>query len=474
MGLSGLLQRSVKELTVLYIKEGIFKAYAGKFRSDGACIETKRFVSIEDAVEYLNLQRAVGLVLPSESKVEIEVKLSSLITSEEVIRRLIRRKLDKEYADIASDAFTFTLHSVDTETKESIYRVYLINDSRFYEITESLKNLHAVTFVTFEEFAFANYIRHVVSGNVLAVYTDESKVIVLALSDGEIIFQRVTHVHKEGDAGLSEVEKTILYIQRYRREREYSRLVFAGGVAERVEASKRVFELSELPISAVLMPESAGFSEKEVRYESIFLFGIRGLTKEKNFLPPEIVRAREFYAGQGIAAISALIFFLYASFTLIMSILDFRSCAEAHETIQNRLQRLVRMVEAYPQQRLLCGLDYIGTYVEAMKYHPVDDYFALHELIALLPPKESSWTRDGVGGVHATFLFEKDFKSLSDLYLFEKSFERIGARLKKENGKLRFVSSTDYRKGRFSMRVELGEKKQSGGSTVGRRRRRYR
>ncbi|WP_286337952.1 hypothetical protein [Hydrogenimonas cancrithermarum] len=464
-----LSHRSVRALTVLHMKEGTF--YAGKFKADGTCIETKRFASIQDAVQYLNTQKSIGLVLPSESKLEIDVTLSSLVTSDAMIRQLIRQRLDEEHAEIASDVFTFTHLSTDTETKESVYRVFLINDSRFYEITKSLKKLYAVSFVTFEEYAFANFVQRAVEGNVLAVYTDENKVIVLALAEGEITFQRVIPIREERDRALSEVEKTILYIQQYQREREYSHLILAGGVAEREEAAQRVFMLSGLPVSAVLMPASAGFSEEEERYEPIFLFGVQGLTKEKNFLPPKILRAGELYAGLGIVALGAALFFLYASFNLALSALDFRSSVEAYETIQNRLQRTVRQAKTYPLPKLLHSRDYIGTYMEVMKHHPVDDYFALHRLIALLPPKKSSWKRNGTAGAYATFLFEKDFKNLSDLYLFEKSFERIAERLKKENEKLRFISTTDYKMGRFSMRVDLGEKERKSVSGVGRRRR---
>ncbi|WP_456390167.1 hypothetical protein [Hydrogenimonas sp.] len=459
-------------LSVLHVKERAF--YAAKFKSKGVCAETKRFDTIEDAVQYLNEQKSISLVLPSESKVELDIALSSLITSEEMIRQLIRQKLDKEHPDIASDTFTFTPLSTDKEKKESIYRVFLIKDPYFSKITKSLKRLHILSFVTFEEYAFANYIQRSVSDNAIAVYADEKKIIVLAIAESRIVFQRTIPISTESkkDIVISEVEKTALYIQQYKREYEYSQMILAGEIAEWVESAQRLSALSMLPVSTILVPTETGFTEDE-RYEYIFLSGALDLTKEKNFLPPQILRAKEYHALLNILVICGAIFFFYASFLLAASALDFQESAKSYRITQKRLQGMIDRIETYPVPILLHGKEYIDTYTKVMSHHPTDDYFTLHKLIALLPPKKSEWKRTEANDVLATLLFEKDFKNLTDLYLFEKSFDQIVQDLKKKNEKLHFASATNYSTGHFSMKIDLGEKGR-GNARVSRRRRRHR
>ncbi|MDD5401222.1 MAG: hypothetical protein PHQ93_08565 [Sulfurimonas sp.] len=415
------------------------------------------------------------LSIDQDEEVDEKVSLASVIKNDAVIRGSILLKLAEQTAN-RKLMFNYYEIAQKEKSENSTYQVDGVYEKEYLDRLNLIDDISQIESSTLSKFALFGISQECIKEeSYFSIYTSSNKITTIAVHKNEIVYSRTNSVVARNAElrilnMVAEINQTINYVKGQFRDIKFSTIAFSGTIAiDDTIAEHLYLSISDINIT-ILYPNTfiRGIENEDVQ-SYIIALGALFVPKKFQFLPISVHGIKQYKLVSKILFIASFVPLLVLSFFTVEKYLSYSDSFEKYETIKDRLTKIVKNTQTYPQGELQKSLNYLEIVEKHLEYHPVDLITVLKPLIKLQKAETFEWNYID-GNIELKAAFKKSFNTLESLYEFEKrfykEFDDINMTLKHT-----YIKQTDYKKLNFASTVIINNKKEEPKAPIARKRR---
>ncbi|MBT5934274.1 hypothetical protein [Sulfurimonas sp.] len=439
-------------------------------------IINQQIIDLSELSEFLKNKKSYYLSIEQDEDVVEKITIESLINNESVIRSLILMQLHE--VDINKKLiFNYVPLPKNINDETTTYLIDGVFEDNYLSVLELIKNLNELKSASTNKFSLLGISCECIKDETFfSVHTQANKITIIAIHKQAIIFSREHRITAD-NAELRElnlvegITQSIAYAQQQFREINFSIIALSGSIVIDEIMVEHICMSSELGVT-VLYPNTfiQGFEYEEAQ-EHIFAIGSWFIPKKYQFLPTSVLAHKQYNIISKVLLTASIIFVLISFFYTYEKYSSYADSLQNYEIIKDKLNKTANKTHTYSIEELHSSLKYIQIVEQYLKYHPLDLILTLKPLIELLKPQELQWQYLDKS-LELNVKFKHSFRSLKDLYRFEKlffnKFEDINSTFSST-----YKNNTDYSKMNFDTTLTIeSSKKERNKTEILRKRRR--
>ncbi len=431
-------------------------------------------VDLSELPLFIKNKKNIFLNIEQSDIVDDKISLESVITSDNVIRSIISRKL-RESNSKEQTLFNYHRLPKNKNDEKTQYQIDGVYEERYLQPFGLIDNLIEIKSATISKFSLLGISNECIKEeSYFSIHTQSNKITMIAVHKNSLIFSRLnTIVASNAEMRkinlVEEITQTIAYVQQSFRDVKFSVAALSGSLAVDDVIVEHIHMMSQLGI-AVLYPNTfiKGL-EGEEAHQYIFSLGSWYVPKKSQFMPASVLGLKQYSISSKIAFALSAVLALVGSYLAYDSFVLYSDLLQEHERVKGRLNSLSHKTDTHPIEKLDESLKYMQMSEKYLEHHPLDIILSIKPLILLQKPDELQWSYLN-DDLKLSATFKRQFETLGELYEFEKlffgKFEDINSTFTSK-----YLVKTDYKKMDFDTTVTI-EKVKAEPEKIEQRRRR--
>jgi hypothetical protein len=345
--------------------------------------------------------------------------------------------------------------TLDSTGESSHHRFEGLLEKEVLDAISIIPNLEFVHRISTKPYALFSLTESIFAGkSYLCVYAQETKNLIIAVSDGVLLFSRVGMLQSDDEIEkimeqISDINRTVAYAHQQYREAKFEFIVLSGIIADGEMASEQLYNSTGLHITALAPTLMVTGLDKTISQNFIPEIGVLSLHKSMNFLPDRVKAAREFYLGGLISLGIAFLFMLFGLFQSHSAYEAYQESLDTYSTVESQLFRTLQKTDTLNDKELQEIIAQLKSSTP-LHHHILDELISLDKILQLSKPTSVTFDESKQS---LTLEFSHRCKNLMELYLFEKNFKHTVTALQKSD--LIPVYKTDYNTFTFGATVSI-------------------
>lgn len=418
-----------------------------------------------EIAQYLKSKKKIYLLFATDNNVEESITLPSLIKNEATLRTAILTKIQDDDRIREKLLLNKLYTSLDTSQESATHRYEGVYENEVLNAIAPIPHLEYLSRISTTPFALFSLAESIFEGkSYLCVYAQETKNLIVAVSNGVLLFNRIGELQSTDEIErimeqISDINRTVAYAHQQYREARFEFIAICGSIAGSEIAPMQLQASTGLKITAIDPTLIVRGLESHTAQDYILEIGMLFLKKTMNFLPDQVIAAREFRIGSFIAIAIAFFFMLLGLYQGFDAYYNYQESLNEYDRLESQLTQTLRKTDMLSETQLSEITAQLKSSTP-LHHHFIDDILVFNPLLKLLKPSSLSFEENnGQGKIIVNF--KRDFKTLLDLYLFEKEFKQEVATLKPSKGSIIPTYKTDYNLLSFEATLSMGESEQT-------------
>ncbi|HEX5710654.1 MAG TPA: hypothetical protein VFX68_04845 [Sulfuricurvum sp.] len=385
----------------------------------------KDFTEPHDVAHYLKSKTNIYLLYFSDTIVEESITLPSVIKNEATVRSALIAKIH-ENGEIPEKLVLNKLSTTSDVTGESaLHRYEGLYENEILTCIAPIPKHEHLTHISIERYALFSLAQFAFGNkSYLCIYTEEKRNLIVAVQNGTLLFSRVGFLQSEDETErimeqISDINRTVAYANQQYREAKFEFIAICGSIADGEIVPMQLHASTGLNI-AILEPSLIvdGLNPSAAQKNSLEV-GMLFLDKNMNFLPGSVKAAREFYLGTLVSIFFAFLFMLFGLFQSHDAYSSYQASLNEYDAIETQLNQALRSTDILDEKQLQEIISQLKSSTP-LDHHLIDDLILFEPVLTLIKPQEVSFIEGGELALN----FKYQCKTLMELYLFEKNFQR--------------------------------------------------
>jgi hypothetical protein len=324
--------------------------------------------------------------------------------------------------------FNFKKLPKQNDEENITYSVEVVDEKSYIASLDFVDDLSTIKTLTINKFALLALANRCIDDDAyVSVYTNATTVLVLVVEQKELIFSRTTQMDVSDPQTLQiniaeNITQTLSYITNQFRDLELKTLALSGSIALDDVISQHIAMLNKLNIS-ILYPNSFVKNiDAEESQIQILSLGTSFVDTSHQLLPKRILSIRQFKFISTVLLALSFVFLLVVSYFTLSAYMKYTDLTSENKVLQSRYLNLLKHTKMLSQKELEEYMNHIIMVKKYLKDTPVDAALLIKPLIEMNKPIEFDYKNEE-GVISFKAVFEKHFKELKNLYIFEKEFE---------------------------------------------------
>ena len=385
-----------------------------------------KLVELDELSTHINPKATLYLSIEQDDEIDEKVFLSNLIKNPKVIRTTLAHKLSEKHTN---SELLFNYHPIginehDETIEYQIDATVLHSYQKSLELVKHFSHIKRASTFKFSLLALCN--ATIDEKSYICVYTQANTIMLLAITDREILFSRTTTIVVENmedrqRSMVDDINRTIAYVNQQYRDVRFSTIAVSGSLSLDDDTMMHLFMLSRIPICILYPNTLISGLQNEMSHHYILSIGALYIDKSHQYIPPFIKGERTYSFGVEIVFLLSSVIFFITTYFALEAYENFNATLDEYDSIKTRLVRTVKNTDTYSYSNLERSYNLLQIGQKHLKNDPRDILIALEPLINLQKPSAFSWeTKEKAPNF--TLKFSKSFSTLQELYQFEKEF----------------------------------------------------
>lgn len=418
-----------------------------------------------DIANYLKSKKKLYILLETDNTIEETITLPAIIKNEATIHAALLTKIN-DNDRIKEKLIINKIHTSFDATHESATHKFegLYEDDALKAITFT-SNLETIKRISTTPYALFSLSESIFQGkSYLCIYAQEKKNLIVAISNGILLFSRIVELSAEDETELvieqiSDIIRTVAYANQQYREAKFEFIAICGSIAEGEIAPMQLQASTGLNITSI-DPSLIIDAPKSLNTQEYLLeIGMLYLQKTMNFLPDKVKAAQEFALGNYLAKAIAFLFMLFGLYQGFDAYENYQNSLDEYDSINIQLNQTLRKTNTLDETQLKEITAQLKSSAP-LHHHFIDDMTLFKPVLTLLKPTTITF-EENKGNGKVSLNFQHKFNTLLDLYLFEKEFKHVVGILKPPTSNVTPSYKTDYNLLIFESSLTLGEVEQA-------------
>lgn len=425
-------------------------------------------VYLQDSLEiasYLKTKKKLYILFETDNNIEETITLPAIIKNDATIRTALLTKINDD--DRIKDKLLLNklYTSYDTTHESATHRFEGFYEDDALKAISSISHLETIKRISTTPYALFSLSESIFGGkSYLCVYAQEKKNLIVAINHGVLLFSRIVDLQATDETErvmeqISDIIRTVAYAHQQYREAKFEFIAICGSIAEGEIAPMQLQASTGLNITAI-DPALIVHAPKSLNtHDHLLEIGMLYLQKTMNFLPDRVKTAQEFALGHYLAMGIAFLFMLFGLYQGYDGYENYQNSLDEYDTINTQLTQTLRKTNTLDEAQL----NEITAQLKSttpLHHHFIDDMTLFKPVLTLLKPSSITFEENNGKG-KVSLNFQRKFKTLLDLYLFEKEFKQAALTLKPQTSKVTPTYKTDYNLLSFESTLALGEIEQA-------------
>ncbi|MGZ9267501.1 MAG: hypothetical protein ACXW33_10395, partial [Sulfuricurvum sp.] len=253
--------------------------------------------------------------------------------------------------------------------------------------------------------------------------------------------------------------RTVAYAHQQYREAKFEFIAICGNVADGEIVPMQLNASTGLGVTVLAPTLIVDGLEPNAAQNTVLEIGMLFLDDNMNFLPNSVKAAREFYLGSAIAIAIAFAFMLFGLFQSHNAYTSYQASLDEYNTVESRLYQTLLNTDTLDKKQLQEITAQLKSSTP-LNHHLIDDLILFDNVLTLIKPQAVSFTEGG----ELTLDFKHQYKTLMELYLFEKNFRQETGRIKDTRVIVEY--KTDYNALTFEATLKISSAVQASNQEV--------
>lgn len=414
-----------------------------------------------EIAHYLKNKKKIYLLFTTDNSIEESITLPSLIKNEATLRTAILTKIqddDRIHEKLILNKF---YSSLDATGESATHRYEGLYEKEVLEAIAPIPHLEYLSRISITPFALFSVAESIFNTkSYLCVYAQETKNLIVAVSNGVLLFNRIGELQSTDEIErimeqINDINRTVAYAHQQYREAKFEFIAICGSIAGSEIAPMQLQASTGLKITAIDPTLLVKGLETHTAQDYLLEIGMLTLQKSMNFLPDRVMAAREFHVGSFIAMAIAFLFMLLGLYQGLDAYNNYQESLDEYGRLQTQLTQTLRQTNTLDEAQLSEITAQLKS-TTPLHHHFIDDMIIFDPLLKLLKPSSLSF-EENQGKGKVVINFKQEFKTLLELYLFEKEFKKIVTSLKPPSSTITPTYKSDYNLLSFEATLSMGE-----------------
>lgn len=409
---------------------------------------------------YLSNRSHILTYFSPQDDIEESVILPSVIKNEATILKTLTVKLHDDRLITESLVLNKVNETSDPTGESTQHQFEGLYEQQIFEAIAPISQWEHLDAVTSEAHALFSISEAMFKNkSYLSVYTQENKNLIVAISNGTLLFSRIGELQSSDEIEkvteqISDINRTVAYAHQQYREAEFEFIAISGNIADGEMATIQLQAMTGLRVTVMAPTLMVRGLQTHTAQHHILDIGMLYLPPNRNFLPKRVKAIKEFNIGTKVSLLMGIFILsigLYFSFTAYN---DYRTSIDHYHATRSQLEQTLqrtKTLHSYELQKILALMNSSSD----IDHHFVDSMILFDDLLKLIKPNETTYHHTPEGGV-LRLDFSKKYSTLRELYLFEKAFKRAMDAIKPHNITITPVYKTDYSTLTFAATITSG------------------
>jgi hypothetical protein len=421
--------------------------------------------TLQEAHLYLASKKNIHLLFFTDDIVEESITLPAVVKNEATLLSALTVKIHDERLINQKLIFNKFRTLLDSTGESATHRYEGLYEKDILSAIAYIPHLEHLKHVTTERYALFSISEKALSGkNYLCAYAQEDKNLIIAVSNGELLFSRMGMIQGE-DSGekfadqINDIGRTLAYAHQQYREANFECILICGIIADAEIVPIQLQAMTGLNVTVIAPSLLSKGLARNTSQDYILELGMLYLDEIKNFLPDRVKAAREFYLGRTITMAIAFIFMLAGLYQSAAAYTAYQESLDEHDRIETKLFQTLRHTQTLDEAQLQEIVSQLKSSTP-LHHHLIDDVIIFDPVLQLLKPHSVAF-EEKAGKGKLTMVFKHEYKTLLDLYLFEKKFKQTVLGINSPLQKLASSYKIDYNTLVFESALTMGETEQA-------------
>ena len=414
-----------------------------------------KFTEPHEIANYLKTKKKIYLFFSTDNILEESILLPSVIKNEATMRSALLAKIHDN--NITSEALILNklYTTLDPTGESAIHRYEGLYEKEILKTIAPIPKHEYLRRISVERYALFALAQHAFKGrSYLCVYTEEKRNLIVAVDNGTLLFSRIGFMQSEDETErimeqISDINRTVAYAHQQYREAKFEFIAICGNIADGEIVPMQLNASTGLSVTVLAPTLIVDGLEPNAAQNTVLEIGMLFLDDNMNFLPNSVKASREFYLGSAIAIAFAFAFMLFGLFQSHDAYTSYQASLDEYNTVESRLYQTLLNTDTLNQKQLQEITAQLKSSTP-LYHHVIDDLILFDNVLKLIKPQAVSFTEGG----ELTLDFKHQYKTLMELYLFEKNFRYEAGRIKDTHVIAEY--KTDYNTLTFEATLKLG------------------
>jgi len=446
----------VNSITIVHIHDDFTFITEAKKTRKGTVFSPKiQFTEPYEIANYLKTKKKIYLFFSTDNILEESILLPSVIKNEATIQSALLAKIHDN--NIISETLILNklYTTLDPTGESAIHRYEGLYEKEILSTIAPVPKHEYLRRISVERYALFALAQHAFKGrSYLCVYTEEKRNLIVAVDNGTLLFSRIGFMQSEDETErimeqISDINRTVAYAHQQYREAKFEFIAICGNVADGEIVPMQLNASTGLGVTVLAPTLMVDGLEPNAAQNTVLEIGMLFLDDNMNFLPNSVKAAREFYLGSAIAIAIAFAFMLFGLFQSHDAYTSYQASLDEYNTVESRLYQTLLNTDTLNQKQLQEITAQLKSSTP-LHHHVIDDLILFDNVLKLIKPQVVSFTEGG----ELILDFKHQYKTLMELYLFEKNFRYETGRIKDTHVIAEY--KTDYNTLTFEATLKLG------------------
>ncbi len=446
----------MNSITIVHIHDDFTFITEAKKTRKGTVFSPKiQFTEPYEIANYLKTKKKIYLFFSTDNILEESILLPSVIKNEATIQSALLAKIHDN--NIISETLILNklYTTLDPTGESAIHRYEGLYEKEILSTIAPVPKHEYLRRISVERYALFALAQHAFKGrSYLCVYTEEKRNLIVAVDNGTLLFSRIGFMQSEDETErimeqISDINRTVAYAHQQYREAKFEFIAICGNVADGEIVPMQLNASTGLGVTVLAPTLMVDGLEPNAAQNTVLEIGMLFLDDNMNFLPNSVKAAREFYLGSAIAIAIAFAFMLFGLFQSHDAYTSYQASLDEYNTVESRLYQTLLNTDTLNQKQLQEITAQLKSSTP-LHHHVIDDLILFDNVLKLIKPQVVSFTEGG----ELILDFKHQYKTLMELYLFEKNFRYETGRIKDTHVIAEY--KTDYNTLTFEATLKLG------------------
>lgn len=425
----------------------------------------KHFSEPHEIAHYLKSKKNIYCLFSSDNILEESITLPSVIKNEATIVSALTAKIHENGTSAEKLILNRLYTTLDATGESAIHRYEGLTEKEILESIAPIPRYEFLRRISTERYALFSLAEHAFKGkSYLCVYTEEKRNLIAAVDNGTLLFSRIGFIQSEDETDraleqISDINKTVAYANQQYREAKFGFIAICGSIADGEIVPMQLQASTGLYVTVLAPTLIIDGLEPNIAQNSALEIGMLFLDENMNFLPSRVKAAREFYVGSLLATLFAFLFMLFGLFQSYDAYSAYQASLDEYNTVESKLDQMLRNIDTLDEKQLQEIISQLKSSTP-LHHHLIDDLILFDDVLKLIKPQEVNFSEGG----ELALEFKHPFKTLMELYLFEKTFrQKVSAITSKQ---VMDTYKTNYNTLTFEATLKMGSAVQSANAGV--------